>query len=126
MGAMLTRRTFTTGFAGPLILKATDKSGSQRPILGDGDHKYEVFHDCGILLASIRYGNTHGVCEDSQGRIYIQHTVHAWPKLSTEPREKFVAGKFICPHSACFDHAGNIFVVEWVEVGRVTKLKKVS
>jgi hypothetical protein len=24
-----------------------------------------------------------------------------------------------------FDHAGNIFVVEWVEVGRVTKLRKV-
>jgi hypothetical protein len=24
-----------------------------------------------------------------------------------------------------FDHDGNIFVVEWVEVGRVTKLKRV-
>jgi len=36
-----------------------------------------------------------------------------------------VPGKFVCPHGACFDHAGNIFVVEWVEVGRVTKLRKV-
>ena len=33
------------------------------------------------------------------------------------------AGKFVAPHSAIFDHAGNIFVVEWVEVGRVTKLR---
>ena len=34
-------------------------------------------------------------------------------------------GKFVAPHGACFDHEGNIFVVEWVEVGRVTKLRHV-
>ena len=45
--------------------------------------------------------------------------------LRREPREKFIPGQFICPHGACFDHAGNIFVVEWVEVGRVTKLRRV-
>jgi hypothetical protein len=45
--------------------------------------------------------------------------------LRREPREKFLPGRFICPHGACFDHDGNIFVVEWVEVGRVTKLRKV-
>lgn len=46
--------------------------------------------------------------------------------LRDKPREQFVPGKFIAPHSACFDHDGNIFVVEWVEVGRVTKLRKVG
>ena len=45
--------------------------------------------------------------------------------LRTQPRTAFVAGQFICPHGACFDREGNIFVVEWVEVGRVTKLRKV-
>ncbi len=30
------------------------------------------------------------------------------------------------PHGANFDREGNIFVVEWVEIGRVTKLRKVS
>src|SRR6185369_8390364 len=45
--------------------------------------------------------------------------------LRDKPREQFIPGKFIAPHSAIFDHAGNIFVVEWVEVGRVTKLRKV-
>ena len=40
-------------------------------------------------------------------------------------RDNFTPGKFVAPHGACFDHAGNIFVVEWVEVGRVTKLRKV-
>ena len=43
----------------------------------------------------------------------------------TPPRTAFIPGHFICPHGACFDHEGNIFVVEWVEVGRVTKLRKV-
>lgn len=46
--------------------------------------------------------------------------------LRDKPREQFVPGQFIAPHSAIFDHAGNIFVVEWVEVGRVTKLKRIA
>lgn len=46
-------------------------------------------------------------------------------RLRDQPREKFIAGKFIAPHSAIFDRDGNIFVVEWVEVGRVTKLRRV-
>ncbi len=33
-------------------------------------------------------------------------------------------GKFIHPHDACYDRDGNIFVVEWVPTGRVTKLCK--
>lgn len=41
------------------------------------------------------------------------------------PREHFLAGQFVCPHGACFDHDGNIFVVEWVEIGRVTFLKRI-
>jgi sugar lactone lactonase YvrE len=45
--------------------------------------------------------------------------------LRTKTRDAFVPGKFVCPHGACFDHNGNIYVVEWVEVGRVTKLRKV-
>ena len=61
---------------GPIILGADNKSGSAKPILGEGDHKYEVTHDWGELPANIKYGNTHGVCEDSQGHIYIHHTVN--------------------------------------------------
>lgn len=51
---------------------------------------------------------------------------NTWNGLRKEPREKFAPGKFICPHGACFDKDGNIFVVEWVEVGRVTKLKRTA
>ena len=35
-------------------------------------------------------------------------------------------GKFVHPHDACFDRDGNIYVVEWVVTGRVTKLRHVS
>ena len=49
----------------------------------------------------------------------------SWKALRTGPREGFPVGKFVCPHGATFDRAGNIFVVEWVEIGRVTKLRKV-
>ncbi len=41
-------------------------------------------------------------------------------------RGHFPAGQFVCPHGACFDHHGNIFVVEWVEIGRVTFLKRIQ
>ncbi len=61
----------------PAILGADDKSGTRLPILGSGAHTYEAHHDWGQLPADIKYGNTHGVVEDSQGRIYIHHTVNA-------------------------------------------------
>ena len=35
-------------------------------------------------------------------------------------------GKFVHPHDACFDKDGNIFVIEWVQTGRVTLLRHVG
>lgn len=70
-----TRRGFVTGLAAPLILGAKNKSGSAKPILGQGSHTYEVTHDWGELPSRIRWGNTHGVVEDSHGNIYVHHTV---------------------------------------------------
>ena len=46
-------------------------------------------------------------------------------KMREEP-QRWENGKFVHPHDACFDAAGNIYVVEWVDTGRVTFLKKVS
>ncbi|HSG72095.1 MAG TPA: hypothetical protein VLA12_16875, partial [Planctomycetaceae bacterium] len=39
---------------------------------------------------------------------------------------KWLPGKFVHPHDACFDAEGNIFVAEWVATGRITKLRKLS
>ena len=94
----LQRRTFLTGLAAPLILGATNKSGTAKPIVGEGAHKYEVTHDWGELPASIQYGNTHGVCEDSHGRIYVHHTVNK----ASESHDTMVV----------FDHKGK-FIKSW-------------
>ena len=48
-----------------------------------------------------------------------------WRSAQADARSLY-AGKFVCPHGACFDHEGNILVVEWVEVGRVSRLRKVA
>jgi hypothetical protein len=40
--------------------------------------------------------------------------------------KRWKPGKFVHPHDACYDKDGNIFVVEWVQTGRVTLLKKLA
>jgi hypothetical protein len=46
-------------------------------------------------------------------------------KIRTQP-ERWPAGRFIHPHDACFDKDGNIFVAEWVQTGRVSRLRHVG
>jgi hypothetical protein len=57
-------------------VRTSNKASRLHPVVGSGEHVYEVIHDWGELPPRIEYGNTHGVCEDSQGRIYVHHTVH--------------------------------------------------
>jgi hypothetical protein len=80
------------------------------------------------------------VIPDLQGRVtlidrdnrVIEHLGDATPDSPKNPsrattdRTSFVPGQFVTPHGACFDHDGNIFVVEWVEIGRVTKLRRLA
>ena len=86
------------GVAGPTILHATDKAGAKRPVIGSGEFTYEVYHDWGVLPVGLKYGNTHGVCEDSKGQIYIHHTVSA----TSDKHDTMVV----------FDHNGE-FVRSW-------------
>lgn len=44
-----------------------------------------------------------------------------WPNV---PPDRLAPGRFNSPHSACWDADGNIFVAEWIEYGRVVKLRK--
>jgi hypothetical protein len=46
-------------------------------------------------------------------------------KVRQDPKQ-WIDGKFVHPHDACFDAAGNILVAEWVQTGRLSKLRKVS
>lgn len=94
---MTSRRSFlfAVGGGAPLILGASDKAGSRKPVIGEGAHTYEVTHDWGELPADIKYGNTHGVCQDSQGRIYVHHTVNAASESSDSMVVFDPSGKFI-------------------------------
>ena len=96
MSDLSRRRFLGTGAIAPLILHANDKSGTKRPVLGGGDHVYEAYHDWGELPASIQYGNTHGVVEDSQGRIYVHHTVGSTSESSDSMVVFDAKGKFRC------------------------------
>jgi hypothetical protein len=76
-----TRREFLAAAAAvpvsPMLLNVQNKAGSRAPVLGEGKFTYEAIHDWGELPPRIKWGNTHGVVEDSQRNIYIHHTVHA-------------------------------------------------
>jgi hypothetical protein len=48
------------------------------------------------------------------------------PDLRDVPREQFIPGKFVHPHAAIWMNSKDILVVEWVPIGRVTKLRRVS
>jgi hypothetical protein len=54
-----------------------------------------------------------------------EYSKQDWTIVRNQAAGTFAPGRFVCPHGACFDHEGNIFVVEWVESGRVTKLRRV-
>jgi hypothetical protein len=78
MSKTITRRSAVSmaGLAAAPFVRATNKSESNKVILGSGEYTYEATHDWGNLPPSIKYGNCHGIVEDSHGRMYVFHTVH--------------------------------------------------
>ena len=44
--------------------------------IGSGAHRFAVQHDWLTPPAGLLWGDTHGVVQDAQGRIYVAHTVH--------------------------------------------------
>lgn len=67
--------TAATAFSAQYHIRASEPSFAARPIVGGGEYLYEVHHDWGQLPAGCQLGNTHGVVEDSDGRILVKHTV---------------------------------------------------
>ncbi len=54
------------------------------------------------------------LCEQPDEALRAQNNV---------PPERFKAGEFVSPHAACLDAQGNLYVMDWVSTGRVTKLE---
>ncbi len=48
-------------------------------------------------------------------------TKQGYPNL---PHSERALGSFISPHAVCVDSSGDLYVVEWVSDGRVTKLRR--
>src|SRR5687768_12183118 len=91
---MQTRRKFITqlataaaavSVAAPLLRSQTPApaivgSAAPLPVVGTGAHRYECVHDWLLPPDGMVWGDTHGLCQDSQGFIYVGHTVHASSK----------------------------------------------
>jgi hypothetical protein len=76
--APISRRTLlaataATGaaFAMPRILTA--KRDSKQVIVGEGEHKFEVLHDWGVLPDKYSWQTTHNVALDKAGNLYVIH-----------------------------------------------------
>jgi 6-bladed beta-propeller len=59
----------------PLFLKASDKAGTRLPVVGSGALTYECVHDWLVPPDGLVWGDTHGLCQDESGAIYVAHTV---------------------------------------------------
>lgn len=104
----------------------------------DGKFLSEVNHD---LRHPCHFDQRNGdlLIPDLHGRITIfdknnqlvthlgdNPDVQKQPNYPNLPPEQRIPGLFISPHSACWDHDGNIYVVEWISDGRVSKLRRLS
>jgi hypothetical protein len=121
----------------PHLLVADRKNNRLQYFTLDGEHvefvsgttlpcHFDFFSNGDVVIPDL---GAHVTLLDKNNRV-IAHlgddSGSDWKTTRTLSRDHFTPGKFVCPHGACFDHEGNIFVVEWVEVGRVTKLQKVA
>jgi hypothetical protein len=58
----------------PSILRAEDKAGTKKVVLGSGEHQYECVHGWGDLSSGHHYGGaSHGVAVDGAGLVYVSH-----------------------------------------------------
>ncbi|HEY1848348.1 MAG TPA: hypothetical protein VGG37_04030 [Opitutaceae bacterium] len=60
----------------PFFVRASDKSGTRAPVVGSGQFTYECVHDWVLPPEGLLWGDTHGLCQDAEGLIYVAHTVH--------------------------------------------------
>jgi hypothetical protein len=121
--------------AKPILLVADRGHGrivrytlDDKPIdIVDGTRQPCHFHELkGNIVVPDLAGPVHILDKDNKVVVSMGGGKEGNPPRTTDDRSKFVPGQFVNPHGAIFDHTGNIFVVEWVEIGRVTKLRKVA
>jgi hypothetical protein len=81
---------------GPTLLGTTRKAGDENPVIGEGEHEYQCFHNWGELPRDYGWQTTHNVAIDSQGLVYITHQGTKDTKFNMDtvlvfdPKGKFV------------------------------------
>jgi DNA-binding beta-propeller fold protein YncE len=75
----MSRRDFLAGGAGFALAAGSGIAWarSEKLILGTGEFRYECIHDWIKPPNGMVFGDTHGVAQDSLGRIYVGHTVNS-------------------------------------------------
>jgi len=99
----MSRRTFiaktTVAAAAATVptffVRAADKAGTANPVVGAGEHTYECVHDWLVPPDGLLWGDTHGLCQDSEGNIYLAHTVNKASMRSEAVVVYDSSGKFI-------------------------------
>jgi hypothetical protein len=134
---------YTDDRSGTELLAVADRENHRiQYFTPDGKHHSFVMgaaDDNGILRRPCHFHirGTDMLIPDLRGRITIldkdnkavaELFDNANPKYRANngvPKNEWADGQFICPHGAIWDSKGDIYVVEWVGPGRVTKLRHV-
>jgi len=130
--------TIDTRLEEPLLLVADNRINRFHYLKLSGEHvRFE--HEESQVLVAPRHFRLHGeklLMPDLGGRValfdgnnqllgYIGDAGIPMKELfplRENPRDTFPDGKFIHPHDALFASDGSLYVVEWVEDGRITRL----
>src|SRR5690349_24744811 len=91
-------KTAALAATAPALLKpakAVEKVLPQLPRTGSGEFTFEVIHDWLTPPSNLLWGDTHGLAIDSQGRIYVAHTVNQASVSSDAVVVYDADGKFI-------------------------------
>jgi DNA-binding beta-propeller fold protein YncE len=100
----------------------------------EGEHKRFVEHDLDLPCGFYFHGdevyipdlNSRVTILDGEDRLITHlgedqqaYKQKGWPNL---PKSYYRPDKFSSPHGVCVDSRGDVYVVEWISDGRVTKL----
>ena len=112
-------------------LQAVDFSGNPIACFGSEHLRHPCHFDIapnGDLLVPDLHGRVTIFDRDNQLVTHLGDNpgIEKDPEYPNLPKERWQADKFISPHSACWDRRGDLYVVEWIRIGRITKLKRVT
>ena len=66
---------------------------------------------------------------DGEGELIARLGDNPDPSLRANngvPRERWAAGEFLAPHCVHFDAEGNVYVMDWNALGRISKLRRLD